>query len=314
MANTAKLNLPLISASQSQKSVTHNESLDNLDIFVMPSIKDRDLTAPPGGESEGDTYIPTSTATGDWAGKEDQIAAFQNGAYAFYPPSEGWVVWIDDENMSIVYDGAAWITNPSTIQNMLLLGVNTTADATNKLAVNSSAILFNNVGNGVQVKVNKNAVGDTNSFLFQTSFSGRAEMGCAGDDDFHFKVSPDNFSTTYEAMVVDKDDGWTKFLGINTVSATELTISTGVVTVTQTPHKIDTESDDATDDLVTINGGTEGKIIIIEPADDARTVVVKNASGNIRNSSGADVSLDAYGQSWMGRHDGSNWIQIGGKA
>jgi hypothetical protein len=55
----------------------------------------------------------------------------------------------------------------------------------------SSAILFNNIGNGTQVKVNKNAAGDTGSFLYQTGFSGRAEIGLCGDDDFHFKVSPD---------------------------------------------------------------------------------------------------------------------------
>jgi hypothetical protein len=28
-----------------------------------------------------------------------------------------------------------------------------------------------------------------------------------GDDDFHFKVSPDNFSTTFEGLTIDKDNG-----------------------------------------------------------------------------------------------------------
>jgi hypothetical protein len=46
--------------------------------------------------------------------------------------------------------------------------------------------------------------------LFQTAFSGRAEYGLAGDDDFHVKVSPDG-STWHEAMIVDKDTGAVSF-------------------------------------------------------------------------------------------------------
>jgi len=88
------------------------------------------------------------------------------------------------------------------LQNMALVGINATADATNKLSLNSSAALFNNIGNGIQIKLNKNAPTDTASLLYQTAFSGRAEMGTAGDDSFHIKVSPDGASWK-EALVVD---------------------------------------------------------------------------------------------------------------
>lgn len=96
--------------------------------------------------------------------------------------------------------------DPTALQNLSLLGVNATADATNKLAVASSAVLFNNVGNGVQVKVNKAAAADTASFLFQTGFSGRAEFGTTGDDDFHFKVSADG-ATWFEAFTINRTNG-----------------------------------------------------------------------------------------------------------
>lgn len=96
--------------------------------------------------------------------------------------------------------------DPTALQNLSLLGVNATADATNKLAVASSAVLFSNVGNGMQVKVNKNAAADTASFLFQTNFSGRAEFGTTGDDDFHFKVSADG-STWFEALTINRTNG-----------------------------------------------------------------------------------------------------------
>lgn len=317
MAVTPNLLLTLLSAAQSQKHVTMNAALRVLDALQsIPTIKvlDNDLTAPPGSPADGDIYVPLATATGDWTGHEGKIAYFDSTGWVFYIPQEGWIIYLVDANIFQQYDGANWVGFPASMQNIALLGINTTADITNKLAVKSEAILFDNIGNGIQVKVNKAAAGDTNSFLFQTAFAAFAEFGCTGDDNFHFKVTPDNFSTTYEAFIISKDDGWTKFLGIDTVAATTLTIAAGVITVTQTPHKVDTESAASSDDLDTINGGAEGKIIIIEPANDARTVVLTNAVGNIRNSSGANVTLDAYGKSWMGRYDGANWIQIGGTA
>lgn len=71
-----------------------------------------------------------------------------------------------------------------------------TADATNRLSANTPAVLFNRETDDIQVKLNKAAAGDTASFLFQTGFSGRAEIGLVGDDNFQFKTSPDGSSFT----------------------------------------------------------------------------------------------------------------------
>ena len=57
-----------------------------------------------------------------------------------------------------------------------------------------------------QVKLNKASVADTASLLFQTDFSGRAEMGTAGQDDFAIKVSADGSSWT-TALAFDAASG-----------------------------------------------------------------------------------------------------------
>jgi hypothetical protein len=309
MAPSNNLLFSYVEQSQSQKEVTVNEALRIIDALLNTSVVDKDLTAPPGSPVEGSLYIVASIATGAWATKENKIAWYTSSAWLFITPKEGMSMWVADENIKYVFDGTNWVTEVS-FQSLSMLGVNATADATNKLSVSSVAVLFNNIGANVQVKVNKNATADTNSFLFQTSFSSRAEFGCLGNDNFTLKVSPDNFSTSYEALSINKDDGWATFLGVKVKPAAELTISSGVVTVVQTSHKIDTEGNTASDDLVTISGGSEGEIIILEPENDARTVVLKHGTGNIRNASASDVSLTAYGQSWMGKFDGTNWIQI----
>lgn len=70
------------------------------------------------------------------------------------------------------------------------------ADTTNRLSANTPAVLFNRETDDIQVKLNKEAAGDTASFLFQTGFSGRAEIGLVGDDNFQFKTSPDGSAFT----------------------------------------------------------------------------------------------------------------------
>lgn len=81
-----------------------------------------------------------------------------------------------------------------------------TADSTNVLSVRGSGSLYDGDSGGHQIRVNKNAAGDTASFLFQTGFSGRAEFGTIGNDDFELKVSDDG-SVFTQAFVVDGGTG-----------------------------------------------------------------------------------------------------------
>lgn len=80
--------------------------------------------------------------------------------------------------------------------------------------------------------------------------------------------------------------------GKKNLGGSTLTIASGVVTKTTGYHKIETEAAAASDDLATINGGTNGDILILTAADDAHTVVVKDGTGNIITGLG-DISLDS---------------------
>jgi streptogramin lyase len=81
-----------------------------------------------------------------------------------------------------------------------------TADAVNRLTVAAPATLLNHAGSGHQLKLNKATVADTASLLFQTGFSGRAEMGTAGTDAFGIKVSA-NGSVWFMALEADGATG-----------------------------------------------------------------------------------------------------------
>jgi len=214
---TARHGLNRWVGGQFQPYVSVNETINQLDAISGLDIINRDLTAPPGGESDGDTFIVGPAATGAWAGQDGNIAYFLAGAYKFFTPVNGQLAWIEDENLLLVYDGG-W-TNPEI--KPAKLGINATADATNRLSVTTPAVLFNAETDDIQVKLSKAAIADTASFLFQTAFSGRAEIGLVGDDSFKFKVSPDGISFT-DALTLDKTTGFAGFnqpLPITTIDA-----------------------------------------------------------------------------------------------
>ena len=109
------------------------------------------------------------------------------------------------------------------------------------------------------------------------------------------------------------------FTGDTTFSASvlfpdksELTISGGEITVSGVNHTIDTESEAASDDLDTINGGSDGQILIVRAENDSRTVVLKHNTGNIFTDDASDVSLDANSKSALLMYDGtlSRWQVI----
>ena len=189
MSQSPVLSLPLILPSQAQKHVTHNEALRLLDVLVQLTVQSADDTAPPVAAVDGDRHIVASGATGDWAGQEHNITLLENGTWQFFTPLEGWRADVTASAAQMRFDGSIWSEVTPDTNNLNLVGVNTSADATNRLAVSSDATLLTHAGTSHQLKINKASSGDTGSLLFQDNWSGRAEMGLAGNDDFSVKTS-----------------------------------------------------------------------------------------------------------------------------
>jgi hypothetical protein len=113
MDTTSNLNLPFIAAAQAQKHVTHNESLRVLDAVVQLMVLDKDLVAPPGSPAEGERFIVGPASSGAWTGQTDKVAAWQDGAWAFYTPRTGWLAWAADEGRLYAWSGSGWSALPA---------------------------------------------------------------------------------------------------------------------------------------------------------------------------------------------------------
>ena len=154
MDSSPNLTLPYIVAAQAQKHVTHNEAIRALDALVQLMVLDKDLASPPGSPADGDRYIVASSPTGAWAGQAGKVAAYQDGAWAFFAPREGWLAWVADEDKVYAHNGTAWAEiTVAAGSGATIWGINATADTTNRLAVKSTASLFDNVGAGHQQKI-----------------------------------------------------------------------------------------------------------------------------------------------------------------
>ncbi|MGV8988253.1 MAG: DUF2793 domain-containing protein [Cypionkella sp.] len=207
MTNKTTLQLlPLIQPAQAQKHVTVNAAIMALDVLVQTSVKSRTLTAPPVLATAGDSYLIANGATGDWLGQDHSVAVYSGVYWDIYLPKTGWRVWVEDEQTEAVFDGADWSTSADRPERVAALGISATPDDVNRLTVSADATLLTNAGAGHQLKINKAGVDDTASLLFQTGYSGRAEMGTAGGNNFDIKVSADgtNFLT---GLMVESSSG-----------------------------------------------------------------------------------------------------------
>jgi hypothetical protein len=191
---SAILALPYIQPSQAQKHVSHNEALRKLDLLVQLVVSSRQLSDAPALPEEGERYIVAAGASGTFLGQDGRIALWEAGSWSFIDALPGWRAEVRDESRSVVFDGSSWVGPEATVMRVLGLGVATDSDSVNRLAVAAEATLLTHIGAGHQVKINKAAASDTASLLFQTNWSGRAEMGTAGSDAFAIKTSADGSS------------------------------------------------------------------------------------------------------------------------
>jgi hypothetical protein len=221
MDNTVLLSLPLLANKQALQTTFHDEALKTLDALVMLSVIDRDLSSPPGSAEEGDRYLVKAPGSGDDAWQDDHVVVFVDGGWRAHAPRPGWTCYVQDEGALLAFDGSAWqpaieVLGGASINNLALLGVGTTADETNPFSAKLNNSLWTakteaEGGDGnLRYKMSKESAAKTLSVLFQDNFSGRAEIGLTGDDDFHFKVSPDG-TTWLEGLIIDKDTGAVSF-------------------------------------------------------------------------------------------------------
>jgi hypothetical protein len=77
------------------------------------SAKDRNLTAPPGSPADQDCYIIASGASGDWSGKDGQLAVWSSDSsdWIYLTPNLQTIVYLEDEELYVRHNGTIFVNN-----------------------------------------------------------------------------------------------------------------------------------------------------------------------------------------------------------
>ncbi len=215
MTDSPNLALPYLAAGQAQKHVTVNDALRLADALVHLSAVSRTTVAPPANAANGARYLVPVAPTGAFAGQAGKLAFSEDGFWRFLTPKRGWRLYVEDETRMLVFDGALWRDLGGVLgraDDLAGLGIGTASDAVNVLAAKLNDALFaaRTVGEGgtgdLRLKFNKESASRTASQLWQTGYSGRAELGLTGSDDFTLKVSATGSAWT-DALRVARASG-----------------------------------------------------------------------------------------------------------
>lgn len=235
---SARLGLPYLAAGQMQKHVTLNEALTRLDALVQTAVISRTTTAQPDAPTDGALWILPDGATGeDWGSRPAQtLVRAEGGGWSAVAAPDGLVALVEDAAELVVRHWDGWVPlgrRLGEIQDLGRLGLGATADSWNPFLAKLNNALWTaretgSGGNGdLRLTLNKETGADVLSLLFQSGFSGRAELGLVGDDDLRLKVSADG-SAWQDVFSVDRTTGHAIFAkGAGRAGVTVLTAGAG---------------------------------------------------------------------------------------
>ena len=172
---TPRLGLPFLQAGQALKNITHNEALQRLDVGLYLFCTNMAAGHLPSNPVEGQAHI------------------IMSGNWIWFIPRAGWVVWDTAGETLRIFDGSTWVSPVSEMdhENLPFLGLNAPASSNQRLSVASDTSLFTHDGDSHRLLLNRAAVSDTASVLYQTDYAGEAEVGLTSTDGFSIKTSYD---------------------------------------------------------------------------------------------------------------------------
>lgn len=211
---SARLGLPYLAAGQMQKHVTVNEALTRLDALVQLRVESRTTAEPPADPEDGWLYIVPDA--GDWPGfSAGDLVRAESGAWSRVAAPAGAMAWIGDAGRCVIREGQGWTPlgeRLGEVRDLDRFGLAAAPDQANPFLVRLNNALWTAReawagGDGdLRMVLNKETPGDVLSLLFQSGWTGRAELGLVGDDDLILKVADDG-GQWREAFRVDRLTG-----------------------------------------------------------------------------------------------------------
>lgn len=108
MAKTQRLGLPLLSAGQAQKEITHNEALVIIDALLHGCCPSSPSDMPPAQPELGLSYLCGPSPTGAWSGHAKAVAHWSESGWRFTAPVEGQCLYDRANGRTWKYAAGQW--------------------------------------------------------------------------------------------------------------------------------------------------------------------------------------------------------------
>ena len=108
------------SANEANWGDKMNANLRAIDTLMQARVISSTLSAPPGGVSEGDTFIIAAAPGGDWSGRATQIARWSvtgltTPAWEYFLPKIGWIVWDLGLGLPRRFTASGWVIGSTNV-------------------------------------------------------------------------------------------------------------------------------------------------------------------------------------------------------
>ncbi len=110
---SARHQLPFLAVAQAYKEITHNEALTRIDALLHPVIEGL-AAAPPVllMSNAGQSWLVIEGSTGEWQGRNGQIAYWTGGSWRYIEPTQAMRVRNRSTATDLVRIGNEWIAAP----------------------------------------------------------------------------------------------------------------------------------------------------------------------------------------------------------
>ncbi len=119
---TARLGMPLISAGQAQKEITHNEALVIADMAIQPVVVDIAPAAIPASPVAGQCWIVGQGASGAWQGHDGNLACWTGAGWRFVVPFTGMTAWSLATGLIARRTASDWVQGAMTAATLSVSG------------------------------------------------------------------------------------------------------------------------------------------------------------------------------------------------
>lgn len=114
--------LPFILPGQAQKEWFHNEALARIDAALHSAVEGGPEPAPPADPSPGQCWLIAAGATGAWAGRAGQLAAWTQAGWRYIAPQIGMLAWDKRGNFFRRWTGMEWTSGEIEGSSLVVSG------------------------------------------------------------------------------------------------------------------------------------------------------------------------------------------------